>query len=150
MRARNPRELLATRSREVLEWHFKHPLARDAAWISTVGDSGRLAAYAVFCRKNRHDGLRRVRLVDYQSLDGDTFLLLQMLDAIDCCRREEFVLESIGWRLDRGELMDTLAPYFRTLPSWQYFYKAANPALAGVLKDRAVWSPSQYDGDACI
>jgi hypothetical protein len=153
LRAKNPRRLLATRSREVLAWHFKHPLMRNAAWIATVCDSGRLVAYAVFCRKDvAGSGLRRVRLLDYQSLDGETFLLLPMLaDAIARCRREgTAVLESIGWRLESGDLMDRLAPYCRTMPSWQYFYKAANPALGSVLKERAVWNPSQYDGDACI
>jgi hypothetical protein len=153
VRARNPHRLLASRSREVLAWHFKHPLARNVAWVATVCDSGRLAAYAVFCRKDVASiGLRRVRLLDYQSLDGDTSLLLPMLaETIERCRREgTSVLESIGWRLDSGDLMAKLAPYVRTMPSWQYFYKAATPALASALKERAVWNPSQYDGDACI
>lgn len=153
VRTRNPHQLLATRSREMLAWHFKYPLARNTAWISTVTDGGSLAAYAVFCRKDVASiGLRRVRLLDYQSRDGDTSLLLPILaDALERCRREGMsVLESIGWHLDRGDLMDRLAPYFRTLRSWQYFYKAATPALASVLKERAVWNPSQYDGDACI
>lgn len=153
LRAKNPHRLLFTRSREVLEWHFKYPLARRVAWISTVRDSGRLAAYAVFCRKDVEKiGLRRVRLIDYQSVDGDTSLLLPMLaDTLDRCRRDgTAVVESIGWRLERGDFMDVLAPYSRTLPSWQYFYTATDPALVNRLKTREVWSPSQYDGDACI
>jgi hypothetical protein len=153
LRARNPHRLLFTRSRAVLEWHFKHPLARDTAWISTVCIGGQLAAYAVFCRQHvANIGLRRVRLLDYQSLDGDTSPLLAILaDTIQRCKREgTSVLESVGWRLERGDFLDRLAPYSRTLPSWQYFYKTSDPALASVLKARDVWNPSQYDGDACI
>ena len=145
--------LLFTRSREVLEWHFKYPLSRGVAWISTVSDGGRLVAYAVFCRKDVSQiGLRRVRLIDYQSIDSSPAPLMSILtDTIERCRRDgTAVLESIGWRLERGDLMDRLAPYFRTLPSWQYFYKATAPTLEGLLKSRDVWNPSQFDGDACI
>jgi len=153
LRAKNRERLLFNRSREVLEWHFKYPLARNVAWIATVCDGPRLAAYAVFCRKDvAHIGLRRVRLIDYQSVDGDTTLLMPLLaNTLKRCERDgTAVLESIGWRLGRGEIMDTLAPYTRTLPSWQYFYKTSDPALAHVLKAPNVWNPSQYDGDACV
>jgi hypothetical protein len=152
-KARNPHRLLATRSREVLEWHFKHPFARKAAWLSTVCDGGRLVAYAVFCRKELPDvGLRRVRLMDYQSIDGDTSLLVPLLvEELQRCRREgTSVLESIGWQLEPGGFMAGVAPYSRQLESWQYYYRAEDPVLASVLKDPAVWSPSQYDGDACL
>lgn len=153
VRAANQHRLLASRTREVLEWHFRHPLASGTAWVCTVSDAGRLVAYAVFCRKDvALIGLRRVRLLDYQSLDGDTEPLLFMLaDTLERCRREGMaVLESIGWRLEGGDFMDRTAPHVRTMPSWNYFYKATDPVLARTLKDRALWSPSQYDGDACI
>jgi len=153
VRARNPSQLRATRSREVLEWHFKYPLARNAAWISTVSDGSQLLAYAVFSRKDVSTiGLRRVRLIDYQSRDGEAWLLGPMLaDTLERCKRDgTAVLESIGWRIGNGDLMDKLAPHFRTLPSWWYFYKAATPALANILKQPAVWDPLLYDGDHCI
>ena len=153
VRARTPHRLLASRTREVLEWHFKHPLARRTAWVSTVCQDGRLVAYAILCRNDVTTiGLRCVRLLDYQSLDGDASLLLPILaETLERCRRDgTAMLESIGWRLGSGDLMDRIAPYTRTMRSWHYFYKAANPALASTLEDRAVWSPSLYDGDACI
>ncbi len=153
VKARNPHRLLACHTREVLEWHFKHPFAAGTAWVSTVCDRGRLQAYAIFCRKDvARIGLRRVRLLDYQSLDGDTGLLLPMLaEALERCRRDgTAVLESIGWRLEKGDLMDRIAPDVRRMPSWNYFYKAATPTLTSRLKERDAWSPSQYDGDACI
>jgi hypothetical protein len=153
VRARNPTRLLAVRSREVLEWHYQRPLARGAVWILTMSDGGRLLAYAVFCRKNVAPiGLRRMRLVDYQSVDGTTDLLLPMLqEALTRCRREKVaVLESIGWGLDRGDVLERIAPWFRTMPSWQYFYKAGSPELTTVLRSPDVWAPSQFDGDACL
>lgn len=153
VRSRNQHRLLANRSREVLEWHFRYPLSRKAAWISTVSDGDRLLAYAVFCRKDvARIGLRRVRLIDYQSwCDEGAWLPPLLADALERCRQDgTAVLESIGWRIGGGDLMDKLAPHFRTLPSWQYFYKAANSELRELLKDRAVWNASHYDGDACI
>ena len=151
--AHNHDRLLAIRSRDVLEWHFRYPLARGTAWVSTVTADDRLLAYAVFCRKDVGGiDLRRVRLVDYQSRDGDMTPLLSILaDVIERCRQDgTAVLESIGWRLDPGDVMDRLAPYRRTMPSWQYFYTVTDPALAVTLRERTVWNPSQYDGDACI
>jgi hypothetical protein len=153
LRANNRHRLLFTRSREVLEWHFKYPLKRNVAWVSTVTRGDQLAAYAVFCRKDvSRIGLRRVRLIDYRSLDGDPALLRPMLaDTLERCRRDgTAVLESIGWRLEDGDFMNKLAPYVRTLPSWQYFYAVSDPALDARLKARDAWDPSQYDGDACI
>lgn len=153
VRERQRHRLLAVRSREVLEWHFKHPLARHVAWITTLCENNRLIAYAVFCRKDvAVIGLRRVRLIDYQSLHGDASLLIPMLaQEVERCRRDgTAVLESIGWGLDRGALMDRIAPYTRTMPSWQYFYKAATPDLVRRCKDPSLWAPSQYDGDACV
>ena len=153
VRSTRPGQLLFTRTREVLDWHFSHLVARGTAWVSTVSEGDRLLAYAVFCRKDVTTiGLRRLRLVDYQSIDGGTSLLAPILaDAIERCRHDgTAVLESIGWRLENGDAMDRLAPYFRTLPSWQYYYKVVDPALAPALADRAVWNPSRYDGDACL
>lgn len=153
MRAAQRGRLLAVRTREVLEWHYKRPLAHDGAWIFTVCEGDRLLAYAVFCRKNVAPiGLRRMRLVDYQSLDGAPELFLPMLqEALARCRAERIaVLESIGWQLEPGQLLDRIAPWFRTMASWQYFYRAEGPELASVLRSREVWRPTQYDGDACL
>jgi hypothetical protein len=153
LRAAHHHLLLASRTREVLDWHYRYPLALGKAWVATVSEGDRLAAYAVFCRKDVAGiGLRRVRLIDYQSLDGTTSLLVPMLaDALERCRGDGIaVLESIGWQLDKGDFMDRMAPYTRPMPSWNYYYKTDDPALAGRLRERAPWRPSQYDGDACL
>jgi hypothetical protein len=48
LRDRNPHLLLAVRSREVLEWHFRYALLKNQLWILTVNNSSGLAAYSIF------------------------------------------------------------------------------------------------------
>lgn len=153
LKGRNPHLLLAVRTREVLEWHYKSLLASGRLWIATVVDGPRLVAYAVFDRSDKPQvGLKRVRLLDFQSLDGGTALLLPLLSwALSKCRDEGIhVLEHFGRWLERGELLDTLAPHRRRLPSWIWVYRANDPGLAECLRDRRVWAPSLYDGDASL
>ena len=42
---------MATRSRALLQWHFKYAMARDKIWIVTAGES-RISAYAIFSRED--------------------------------------------------------------------------------------------------
>jgi hypothetical protein len=149
----NPHVLLAVRTREILEWHYKHALLDDRLWIMTVVDGPRLVAYAIFERKDKPEaGLKRVSLVDFQSFDGSTALLSPLLSrALKKCRDEGIhVLENIGRWLENGELIETVAPYRRKLSAWSYVYRANDPGLAERLKDRRVWAPSLYDGDASL
>ena len=112
-----------------------------------------IAAYAVFDRKdNAGLGLKRVRLVDYQSLDGSPALLPPMLSwALRKCRESGVhMLENVGRWLERGEVIDALAPYRRKLSTWTYFYRANNPELAAKLQTRYRWAPSLFDGNASL
>jgi hypothetical protein len=57
-----------------------YPLRNNRLWIAAVVDSRRPAAYAIFNKRdNPRIGLKRVRLVDFQSLDGSTALLAPLL-----------------------------------------------------------------------
>ena len=145
--------LLAVRTREMLEWHYKYALLNGRLWILTVVNGKRLVAYATFERRdNPKIGLKRMSLVDFQSLEGDTALLVPLLSwAAKKCRDEGIhVLESIGRWLERGELLRRIAPYRHKLPSWCYFYRANDPNLAESLRERCAWSPSLFDGDASL
>jgi hypothetical protein len=149
----NPHVLLAVRTREILEWHYKHALLDGRLWILTVTDGPRLVAYAIFERKDKPAlGLKRVLLVDFQSLDGSTALLSPLLSrALTKCREEGIhVLENIGRWLESGELIETVAPYRRKLSAWSYVYHANDSRLAESLKDRRVWAPSLFDSDASL
>ena len=152
LKGRNPHLLLAVRTREVLEWHYKYALLNNRLWIVTVLDGPRIVAYAVFDRRDNEFGLKRARLVDFQSLEGGTALLSPLVSwALKRCRVEGIhVLENVGRWLEKGELFDTIAPYRRKLPTWVYFYRANNPALAQSLRERRAWAPSLFDGDASL
>jgi RimJ/RimL family protein N-acetyltransferase len=152
-KSRSPHVLWAVRTREMLEWHYKYALLNNRVWIATIVDGPRLVAYAVFDRKDKRTiGLKRVRLVDFQSLDGGTALLLPLLFwALRKCGNEGIhVLENAGRWLEKGEVLDTLAPYRRRLPNWRFVYRANDPGLAESLRDRRAWAPSLFDSDASL
>jgi len=149
----HPHLLLAVRTREMLQWHYQYALLDRRLWILTIADGRRLRAYATFERYDKPEaGLTRMRLVDFQSLDGSTALLLPLLtNALEKCREHGIhVLEHMGRWLEPGEVIDAVAPYRRKLSAWCYVYRANDPALADRLNDRRVWAPSLYDGDASI
>ena len=149
----NPHALLAVRTREVLEWHFKYALLDKRLWIATVLDNTRLAAYAIFDRQDTSAfGLRRMRLVDFQSLDGSTALLEPLLCwALRKCRNEGIdLLEILGRWLEKGEFIETVAPHRRKLEAWRFIYRANNASLAATLRDPRTWWPSLFDGDAAL
>ena len=148
----NPHLLWAVRTREVLEWHYKYALLHGRLWIVGAVDGHRMVAYAIFDRRDNEFGLKRVRLVDFQSLDGSTALLSPLLSwALRKCRDEGIhMLESVGRWLEKGELLEIIAPYERRLPNWRYFYRANDPGLAESLRDQRAWAPSLFDGDASL
>jgi hypothetical protein len=152
-RAANPAVLLAVRSREMLEWHFAQRLQRGKLWLATLCDGARILAYAVFDRRdNRELGLKRMRLVDFVSLEpGDELLRPILAWALEKCHREGVhMLENTGRWLDPGELIDRLAPHRRELSGWTYYYRASTPRLKEALRDRAAWKPALYDGNASL
>jgi hypothetical protein len=148
-----PERFLANRSRDVLQWHFKYALARKRAWIITAMDGSRLAAYAVFSRRDvAEHSLRRLQLVDYQSLNDDPKPLVSMLAwGMGHCREEGLhVLEAFGFRTEKQAVIDKLATYHRQLPSWWYYYKPVNKTLGLELQTPSIWDPSHYDGDPSL
>ena len=153
LKRKNPHSLLAVRSREVLDWHFKYPLLNHRLWIATAVDGARLAGYAIFDRRdNPKIGLKRMRLVDFQSLDETAGLLWPMLSwAHRRCRDEGIqMLESVGGWLEKGDLIDTRASHRRKLSTWTYIYRANSPSLANSLRNRRAWSPTLFDASASL
>jgi hypothetical protein len=145
--------LLATRSRDVLEWHFQKALAQDRAWVLTASDGSAIIAYAIFQRDDKADiGLKRLRLVDFQTLNRDNELLAPLLSwALEQCTREKIhMLEAIGFRPEKQRIIDELTPRRRKLSSWLYFYKTTRKDLAEALQDSGVWDPCCFDGDASL
>ena len=148
-----PERLLTGRSREDLQWHFKHALAQKRVWITTVEQNSRLLAYAVFLRQDKPDiNLKRVRLIDFQVLNGNNQLLARMLSwAVRRCEQEGIhMLEAFSMRPDKQSVIDGLSPRRRRLPAWLYFYRATSKGLTEELRDPNVWDPCQYDGDGSL
>lgn len=153
LRKRNPQLLLSVRSREALQWHFEYALREERAWVVVAAESGRIKAYSIFYRNdNPAIGLKRMRLVDYQSLDDGAAALLPMLAwALKRCRKQRIhVLESVGFQPCASTFVRDHAPHKRQLPSWTYYYRARDKNLTEALGDRSVWSPSGFDGDVSL
>src|SRR5450759_1857994 len=144
--------LLAVRTREVLNWRFKLPLCNKTLWIATILDKGSIVAYAIFLRQDvPRLGLKRVRVIDFQTLKPDKELFVPLLLwALDRCRKERIhMLEHVGLSLG-SKIPQDMAPHVRTLPSWLYFYRTTDEPLAQILSNPDVWNPSLFDGDASL
>jgi hypothetical protein len=153
IRTHRAQELLATRSRQALDWHFRHSLASNKAWLLTVSKGDELAAYAILCRQdNPSYELQRMRLIDFQALPGQTELLRPILShALQRCHDEGVhMLEAMGFSAEKQRVIDSTAPHYRELGAWRYFYKAKDEELAKRLRDPEVWDPCCFDGDASL
>jgi hypothetical protein len=145
--------LLPHRNRETLAWHFRSALMQRRCWILTASEGARLVAYAIFDRQdNAAWGLKRIRLVDFQALNGSENVLSSAIGwMLRKCREERIhTLENVGCWLDRPGLPKLNAPHHRTLSSTVYYYKAIDKELSETLKDPAVWAPTTFDGDASL
>src|SRR5580692_6482509 len=155
VRQKKSNVLLAVRSREALQWHFKFALQQDAAWIYIVEGNSGLVAYSVFLRQDSLEtGLKRVRLADFQCLEQERtpdVLTATLQAAMDRCRQESIhMLELIGLTPALERKLEGLSPHRRQLPTWMSYYKPNNASLAGSLKNAAVWETSLFDGDSSL
>ena len=143
--------LLAVRSRETLEWHFRNAMSRGNLSIVTVSRGSGMLAYGLFERlDNPASGLQRVRLMDFQGLKGSDGALESLLRwMMQKCRQERIhILETMGGWLNGRHFPRVEAPYGRALPSWAYYYCPSR--TKETLHDPAVWAPSSFDGDASL
>ena len=147
--------LMAARDQETLEWHFQSSLKSKNVWIYTREREGQLVSYAVFYREDKPQvSLKRVRLVDFQSLDADadSLTLTSMIAAAlhQCKSAGVQMLEVVGFAGVTRKILEDLAPFKRTLPSWLFYYKAVAKEFKARLQDPTVWQPSPYDGDSSL
>jgi hypothetical protein len=155
LRSQKSKILIADRSRDALDWHFKFALQQNRAWIYTVEGKSGLIAYAVFLRSDFPQvGLTRMRLADFQCIAREnslTILKALLAAATDRCRKESihmFELVGVTPALERG--LQSACPHTRHLGSWLSYYKANNASLVGMLKSPEVWEPSLFDGDSSL
>jgi hypothetical protein len=146
----NPDKLLGVRDSRTLSWHYAIPLRQGRLWTFTASRAGLLRAWCILKREDRREGARRMRLLDYQTLEANVDLLPALLRAAlrRCAMEGIWVLEHLGCGLPKWRSFDEHAPYRRKLPSWSYYYHAVDPTLDVELRKAEVWDPSGYDGDA--
>jgi hypothetical protein len=149
MQRSRPDRLLGWRDRATLQWHYRQSLAQDSLWVFTASRGGVLRAYCIVKRQDPGERIRRLRLVDFQTLEPERDLLSGLLrSALGRAAAEGFdVLEHVGCDLPKMRSFDRHAAYRRQLPSWSYYYQA-DPKLQQALAAPGVWDPSMYDGDA--
>jgi len=149
---RKEQMLLASRDRQTLQWHFKLQLKSRQLWIFAAARNELLRGYCIFKRQDAPNNLRRMRLVDFQSIEPDANILNAVVDAaLTKCQSEGMhLLELVGLGMPRLAAFEHRAPWKRTLPSWLFYYKANNAALEAQLREPRMWDPSLYDGDASL
>jgi len=155
LRQAKPNVLLADRSPQALDWHFRFALQKNLAWIYVAKENSTITAYSIFQRYDyQRVGLTRVRLVDFQCLDRDRapdVLIAMLRTAIERCRLESIhMLELVGVSQEFENSIQHACPRQRPLGSWLYFYKTNDASLAQDLKDPVVWEPSLFDGDSSL
>ncbi len=149
--------LLGSRDREALTQHFQRAIDQNRAWVATCEQAGRLVAYAVFFRQDHPGfGLKRIRLVDFQSIcesDSQTADVLNQViqRAVLLFRTHRFhMLEVVGFNGTVRTTLEKTAPYRRQLESWPYFYRSQIAGLELELAQPIVWEPTLFDGDASL
>jgi hypothetical protein len=152
LKEQRPGLLLGSRDSETLRWHFKGSLKQNRIWILTASRGPRLVGYAVLeRRKIQFLDLERALLIDFQTVVTDPALSQGMIDhALSRCHREGVhILENMGCWLEKLQPVSH-PPYHRSLETWCYLFRVANPQLQDDLRSPDAWYPTQYDGDASL
>lgn len=148
----NPQRLLAERSSRALMWHFWAAMRAGQLWILTASKNQRLIGYCTFLAGVSADGFKRLRLIDYQSIDDESDLLSGFIGAAlaRCAAEGFYVLDHVAPGLPRMRAFDECASYERSLGTWMALFHASNPELDAELHQPQFWDPSLFDGDATL
>lgn len=149
-----PQCLLADRSAAVLRWRYGHPAAamrRPAILRARRG--GRIAGYTVLTREDSPDiGLNRSRIIDLIAEHDDAGVIDHLLSAAHDLAHTDGsdIVELVGFPACVRQRCIAGNPYVRQLPSWEFWYKAVDPALERPLAAPASWYGSSFDGDRSL
>jgi hypothetical protein len=148
----NPVKLLAERNSHALTWHFLIPKRNRRLWIYAAMREGLMRAFCVVKRDDHGTDVRRMRIVDFQSVDQDRDLLPQLAEVARrrCVAEGIHMLEHLGCGLPKMKAFDDFAPYRRRLGHWPYYYQATGAKLLDDLKNPGAWDPSSFDGDSSL
>jgi hypothetical protein len=148
--AQQPGTLLGVRDAASLRWHYGVPARAGRLWTVTAVRDGLIRAYGVLKIHLRPQGLRTMKLVDFQTLDPDVDMLPGLVKlALRRAAAEKCpFLEHHGCGLPKLRAFDAIAGYRTAKPSWSFYYYTEDPLLEQRLADPATWDPSEYDGDS--
>lgn len=157
----NPEKLLAERTSSALSWHFGAPMRKGRLWVFTACRNNKLHAYCTLTRQDHAfrlpalphgdtQGIRAMRLVDYQCIEPEPDLLTALLSAAlrRCAKEDVYILENLGLGVPKMRALGDYAPYRKKLSNWKFYYRAADSGLDSELSAARFWDPSAYDGDA--
>jgi hypothetical protein len=153
LKERYPNRLLRVRNRKYLNWHFKDAIAQKRLWVLTVEKESMITAYAIFLRwDNARIGLKRIRLIDIQSIDDSPAALEELLlFGMSRCKQEKVdIFEIIGFNTDKRSIIKKYRPHERKMPGWPSFYKSNDTHLQEGLALAEAWDPSLLDGDSSL
>ncbi len=144
---------LCVRDSQSLNWHFRYATLNKKIWIFAIEKKSKIISYAIFLRQdNPKIGLRRVRLIDFQTIDDNpSFLVKMMASGLRRCKEEDvYVLEAIGFNPQKIGIIKKSLPHKRKLESWPFFYKTPDESLSKELENSDLWDPCLFDGDASL
>jgi len=151
---RYPERLLLERSAETLRWHFRSGSnIKRRVYIVTAWQKKLLLGYAVVTREDSTWlELNRSRISDLQVIDGNPFVIDQLLAAAheNASKTGSDTLEMIGFPQSVRQRFLAGKPHIYRLPHWPYWYKARDTKLAAAIALEGSWYGSPYDGDATL
>lgn len=151
--AQMPDTLLATRNAATLSWYFGLGNAHASTRVIRYDEGGTLKGYAVLVREDAPAiGLKRLKIADlFVDEDDATVTSALLAAAYEYAIAERcHVLELVGLAPAMRANAERHKPFSRPMPTFPFFFKALDPALAPVLDKPEGWAVTAYDGDTAL
>ncbi len=145
--------LYARRTAEDLRWHFEPRAEEGTVGVLRCRGRGRLEGYAVVIRTEAPDiGLVRAKIADLV-VAGDDAAAVEILlaGAYDWGREHGcHILELLGLPDIVRSAAERWRPFYRSLPTYPFFFKSRDERLQRALRLARTWYPTVYDGDTSL
>jgi hypothetical protein len=149
----NVGRLMASRSAEVLRWHFCPPENRRPARVFCAYAGSRLVGYAVIRDDVDEKAALSRSIVADLLVEKDTPEIVRSLMVAAykyAAENGSQVLEMMGFPSSIRDAVMPWKPYSRQYPSCPFFFKARDKEVQKKLLRESAWYASQFDGDATL
>jgi hypothetical protein len=146
-------KLSATRTPEIMQWHFDPPGNRRIVKVFGTYAKNELLGYIIVrYEQSGAEDLRRALVADMLVKDNDSEVLEQLFAAAISSAKNIgcHVLEIMGFPQDVRRVLNRWKPYSRQYPAGPFFFKARNRELHEKLMDRSAWYACPFDGDSTL